>query len=156
MSENVKDYYLIIHLMRKLILKKQGLKKKKKVKEKTLTWWRKQAWVVFSKWIRTRDKNICFTCGRKAEGAGYHAGHFMTGAACPPSLYFSEFNVNGQCYFCNIHRSGNWVEYLPRMEVKYGKEFVENLQKLRRERQGEKWYKEDYQAIIEKYKVINR
>lgn len=125
---------------------------KKKPKEKSLSWWRKEAWKVFSKWIRDRDKGICFTCGRKAEGSGYHAGHFMTGSSCSPSLYFHENNVHGQCYFCNIHRSGNWVEYLPRMEMKYGKEFVDNLQKLRRERQGEKWEVYQYQEIIKKYK----
>jgi hypothetical protein len=128
--------------------------KKAKKKEKTLTWWRKQAWNVFSKWIRTRDNYTCFTCGKKAEGAGMHAGHFMTGASCPPSLYFHEANVHSQCFFCNIHRSGNWVEYLPRMEAKYGKEFVENLMKLRRERQGERYEISDYQALIKKYSVL--
>ena len=132
-------------------VKKVPVKKKKKVKEKTLTWWRKQAWTVFSKWIRTRDNFQCFTCGKKAEGGGMHAAHFMTGASCPPSLYFHEANVHAGCYHCNINLSGNWVVYIVKMEEKYGKEFVENLQKMRRERQGEKWYQEDYQKIIDKY-----
>ena len=123
----------------------------RKAKKETITYWRKKAWVVFSKWVRERDNYTCFCCGKRAEGSGMHGGHFLTGASCSPSLYFHEANVHAQCYHDNINLSGNWPVYREKMIQKYGKEFVENLENERRIKMGERWEIEDYKKIIAKY-----
>lgn len=111
-------------------------------KNKSVSFLKKKLWKLFSKFIRERDKYTCFTCDRKAEGAGMHAGHFVTGATCPTELYFSEDNVHAQCYNCNINLSGNWVIYEERMKIKHGEEFTEQLKKSRfkLEKKDWQWY----------------
>jgi len=39
---------------------------------------KKKLWQVFSKYIRARDNYTCVTCGKKGEGSGIHAGHYIT------------------------------------------------------------------------------
>lgn len=107
------------------------MKTKKIEKLKSVSYLKKSLWKAFSKFIRERDNYTCFTCGKKAEGAGMHAGHFITGATCPTELYFSEMNVHAQCYHCNINLSGNWVIYEQKMLSKYGEEVVNTLKKSR-------------------------
>ena len=114
--------------------------------------YKKMLWTLFSKYIRERDNYTCFTCGKVATGSAMHAGHFITGATCPASLYFDEMNVHAQCYHCNINLSGNWVVYEQKMIDKYGKEITDKL-KLRRtldmgEKKDESWYID----LIAKYK----
>lgn len=83
-----------------------------------------------------------------------HGGHFITGAACPPSLYFDERNVHAQCYHDNINLSGNWPAYYEKMVQTYGEEQVQELMNMRHKKAGEKWDKTDYQKIEEKYKKL--
>lgn len=115
---------------------------------------RKDLWKLFSGFIRNRDNYTCFTCGRKAEGSGMHAGHFITGATCPTELYFDETNVHAQCYHCNINLSGNWVAYEKNMILKYGKKKVEALKKARfllRDKKDWQWYEQK----IKEYKALD-
>lgn len=127
--------------MRKTPLSKTGKSSISKLKKKL--------WIVFSKWIKKRDKNICFTCGRFAEGSGMHSGHFITKSVGGIALYFHEDNVHAQCYNCNINLSGNIWEYGNRL----GKEKVAELYKIKQ--QTNKWSLEDYQSKIEYYTKLN-
>ena len=81
------------------------MKKKKNVKIKKILW----KW--FSLWVRQRDRGICFICGRKCEGSGYHAAHFVPKSVGGLALYFHEDNVHGCCYNCNINLGGNLYLY---------------------------------------------
>ena len=107
-------------------MKRTPLKKKSKVKISVL---KRKLWKEFSKYIRERDKGICFTCGRKCEGSGYHAGHFIPKSVGGIALYFNEDNVHGQCYNCNINLGGNQYEYGQRL----GKEMVDKLYKIKQQ-----------------------
>ena len=131
-------------------MKSKTTRKKKKVKG--VRFYRKKLWKLFSKYIRERDDYTCVTCGKEATGSGMHAGHFITGSTCSPTLYFDERNVHAQCFHCNINLSGNWVRYEEFMIDTYGKEDVEEMKKQRTLLMGEKvdvdWYKEK----IEHYK----
>lgn len=112
-----------------MVMKRTGFKKKlsKPMKKTPLrkiskrggkTKLHKDLWKLFSKYIRERDKYVCFTCGKKTYPA--QAGHYRTGATCKKYLYYDERNVHCQCYHCNINLSGNWREYQKKMHQIYG------------------------------------
>lgn len=124
-------------------MKKSSLNKKGKQKISVL---KRKLWVLFSKYIRERDKGICFTCDRKCEGSGYHAGHFISKSVGGIELYFDEDNVHGQCYNCNINLGGNQYEYAKRLG--FTKAEILNAKK----RRISKWSEEDYLKKIEHYK----
>lgn len=106
---------------------------------------KRKLWKVFSQYIRNRDKGICFTCGRKCEGSGYHAGHFIPKSVGGIALYFHENNVFGQCYNCNINLGGNQYEYGQRL----GEKKVAELYKIKQ--QTNKWSVDDYLEKIKYY-----
>lgn len=111
---------------------------------------KKKLWVVFSKYIRLRDKYTCVTCGHKGEGSGIHAGHYITKAVGGLSLYFHEKNVHAQCYRCNIHLSGNWTAYRQYILRTYGEKVEKELMDLK-----DKGYRtisvEEYMSLIDEY-----
>ncbi len=117
----------------------------KKSKKLTTSKLKKKLWIVFSKYIRQRDKGICFICLRICEGSGYHAGHFIPKSVGGLALYFHEDNVHGCCYHCNINLGGNLYEY----GLRLGKDKCEELYKLK----GiiTKWSEVDYLEKIEHY-----
>ena len=119
----------------------------KKVSKQPISKLKKKLWTVFSLYIRQRDKFTCFTCGRKGEGGGMHAGHFISKAIGGIELYFDEENVHAQCYHCNINLGGNQYEYSIRLGNKakelYKKKGVFN-----------KWIEKDYIEKIEYYKNL--
>ena len=122
----------------------------KKVKEKSVSYWKKEAWKVFSRWIRKRDNYICFTCGTKypeEEGWKMHAGHFVS--RLHSATMFNEINVHAQCYACNIIKKGNAGEYAYRLIEKYGKNEFDKLVKLGRTHK--QFTVEELQQIIQRY-----
>lgn len=86
-----------------------------------------ELWKVFSKWVRQRDRNICFTCGKKADYP--QAGHFIPRSVGGLTLYFHEDNVHCQCSTCNLTLQGNVYEYGKRL----GEEKVQELYKLKQQ-----------------------
>jgi hypothetical protein len=123
---------------------------KGKVRKPSISKLKKKLWTEFSTYIRNRDKWTCFTCGRKAEGSGLHAGHFISKSVGGISLYFHEENVHAQCYNCNINLSGNIWEYGQRL----GEEKVNEL--LRIKNQTAKWTVSDYLSKLSYYQEINK
>lgn len=120
----------------------------KKVSKAPVSKLKAKLWKVFSEYIRKRDKGICFTCGRKCEGSGYHAGHFIPKSVGGIVLYFHPENVNGQCAHCNIWLSGNQWEYGQRL----GPEKVQRLYALKGVIQ--KWDVARYEREINFYKNL--
>lgn len=116
------------------------------MKKKTIGVLKKELWKIFSLFIRNRDNYICFTCGRKGEGSGIHAGHFVPKSVGGMALYFNEENVHAQCYNCNINLSGAQYEYGKRL----GKKKAEELYKLKQT--IVKWSENDYYEKIKYYK----
>src|SRR3990167_8641394 len=124
-------------------MKRTKLKKKSPKKISVL---KRRLWKVFSLYIRRRDKGICYTCNRKCEGSGYHAGHFIQKSVGGIILYFNEDNVRGQCYNCNINLSGNQYEFAKRLGLDKAEELLKLKQII------SKWSEEDYNVKIEYYK----
>ena len=86
---------------------------------------KKKLWIIFSKYIRLRDRNRCFTC----DGIGNQAGHFIPRSAGGVALYFHEDNVHAQCSKCNLHMQGNVYEYGKRL----GEKKVQELMKIKQQ-----------------------
>lgn len=82
--------------------------------------------VVFNTFIRTRDRDEkCISCDTMKE-VQYAAGHFW--ATTYQYLRFNEDNVHKQCNKnCNMMKSGNLLEYRPRLVKRIGSERVEAL-----------------------------
>lgn len=99
------------------------------MKKKTTAKLKKELWAVFTKFIKTRDKYICFTCGKYDEKYGMGGGHYKPKGACGADYYFSEINVNAQCTYCNLTLQGNQVIYRQRLVQKYGEEAVLDIEK---------------------------
>ncbi len=108
---------------------------------------KKLLWKHFSLFIRLRDKGICFICGRKCEGSGYHAGHFIPKSVGGLALYFHEENVHGCCYNCNINLGGNLYLYGQKLGAKKCKELYLLKQKIVKDF--------PYLEKIEHYKKLN-
>lgn len=102
---------------------------------------KKKAWVVFSKWIRTREVT-CVTCGGIKH---LHAGHF-----CHNREDFNERNIHTQCMGCNWRKKGNMRYYTIRMVEWYGLEFVKQLMLCEKEKPRLETA-EFYLDIINKY-----
>ena len=116
------------------------------MKKQTVSTMKKKAWAVFSKWIRNRDGNRCFTCGKVGEGSGMHAGHYIP-RSLSSYLYFDERNVHAQCFRCNIHLFGNADEYASRL----GEKAVHDLR--RDKGKYKQWTVEELQQIIDSYET---
>lgn len=108
---------------------------------------RDKAWVVFSKWIRTRDKFTCITCNKSAPEVKIHAGHY-----CHNRESFNERNIHAQCMGCNWRKKGNMRVYTIRMVEWYGLDYVKEL--MRCEQQKPRLESaEFYLDIVKKYSI---
>ena len=100
---------------------------KKPTKKKTVAQLKKDAWKVFSLWIRTRDSFRCITCGKRGDASmrGMHAGHYISRRH--NATLFDERNVNAQCMYCNMYDYGNIGVYTLKLQEKYGDGIIKEL-----------------------------
>lgn len=124
----------------------------KKKKLRKISALKKQAWRVFSEWIRRREADkdgylSCITCGTKVHWKDSNASHFLHGHSKP--TFFEPRNVHGSCIRCNLYLSGNLIEYTRFMIDRYGLAVVDELRAL--SKQIYKPSRQDLEAIIEKY-----
>ena len=119
-------------------------------KTKSVQKLKKDAWTVFSKWIRKRDNYTCFTCGKNLEGSpALHAGHYISRRH--NATMFDERNVNAQCMYCNMWDYGNMGNYTINLIKKYGAGIIGELTKKSRE--THQFTAKELEEIIEKYKI---
>ena len=76
----------------------------------------------FSKFIRNRDNNVCFTCGKPASDNGHYIPRART------QFRWDEKNCNAQCKHCNWTLEGNKDIYRKKLIAKYGKDFIELIE----------------------------
>ena len=107
--------------------RERQMHRERKEAVKTRSEWLRQAQTVFNQYIRIRDKDLpCISCQRHHQGQ-YHAGHYLTVGA-RPELRFNELNANSQCSACNLHLSGNLINYRINLIKKIGLDKVEWLE----------------------------
>ena len=132
-------------------------------KKHTLTWWKKKAWSKFSRYVRlrdaiattgTRDKVVCFTCGKiyPAFGQGcVQAGHYCPGRS--HAVLLEEHGVNAQCYNCNVNLKGNTIIYRKRMLEKYGEEETKRIEERFFDRTF-KYMASDFEELCDKFDMM--
>jgi len=142
----------------KVLAKNQEAKRKEaarahreaKAQAKPRSQWMKEAQAAFNRWVRLRDADRpCISCGRHHEGQN-HAGHFRsTGAA--PELRFEESNVHLQCQPCNVHKSGNLIEYRKGLVERIG---VASVEWLEGQHEPKKYTIDELKTIKSKYAAM--
>lgn len=103
---------------------------------------KKEAWDVFSLYIRTRDcirfkdsltDGICVTCKREYAFTKLQAGHFIPGRS--NAVLFDDRIVYSQCLGCNGNppygKGGNYIEYFVFMEHEWGREKIDEFRALK-------------------------
>lgn len=103
---------------------------------------------IFSLYIRTRDKGICISCGKKNEITQCDCGHFFSRSIL--SLRYNEKNCSAQCRLCNQFKGGNIKEYEKALKRKYNDNIIEELRKIKNKHL--KLKEADYLELIEVYK----
>lgn len=128
-----------------------------KKKKKTLTYYKKRAWVEFSKWVRLHEADSmgmvkCVTCPKVGHWKTMQAGHFIPGRH--NSILFDERGVHSQCYACNCGwLKGNPRKYNAYMIQTYGQKVIDELEQLDSVNKQFKVY--ELEAIYEAYRDLN-
>ena len=105
----------------------RGLFRQRKTANKTLSYWTAQTQAACNAYVRERDKDLpCISCQRHHSGR-YHAGHYRS-IGSMSTLRFNTANLNKQCAPCNLHKSGNLIEYRINLIKKVGIDVVEFLE----------------------------
>lgn len=109
--------------------------------------WARETQSAANAYVRLRDdKDPCISCGRHHQGQ-WHAGHYLSRGA-HPELALDERNIHKQCQPCNVHLSGNQIEYRKGLIARYGVDYVEWLEGPH---EPKKYTIEEYKAIKADY-----
>lgn len=110
--------------------RRRKTRRKLKSSTKPLSKYKKELDAVFSRYVRNRDNNTCYTCGKVSEPTKSQNGHFV------PRQYLAvrwdEVNCHCQCYACNVLYNGQPSAYAARLEKEYGVGTVEMLESKRK------------------------
>lgn len=109
---------------------------------------------VFSIYIRTRyavdEIAECYTCGKKDHYKKLQAGHFASRRHY--STRWNEYNVQVQCYGCNIANQGMQFQFGKNLCSQYGDNFAEDL--MIESKQIRKFTDEEILDMINHYSSI--
>lgn len=89
----------------------------------------------------------CVTCGVSKHWSEMQGGHFISRRYTATKIL--EENIHPQCPACNGPRNGNLVPYTLYMQDRYGRDFVEELE--RRKRETKKYTREEVAELKEYY-----
>lgn len=104
-------------------------------------------------YIKERDKGKpCISCGEPYR-SDFQAGHGFKSELFS-TLRFNEFNINGQCVGCNIHKDGNESAYMSRLPERIGQDNFNELLHLSKMDKiiDHKWDREELLEIRSYYK----
>jgi len=114
---------------------------------------RDKVWKLVSKYIRMKERGVCFTCGNRRHWKEQNCGHFIHQAKTS-KLAFCEDILHCQCVKCNKYMSGNLLEYTTKMVKIYGLQQVETWK--RESSKPYNWKVSELETLIEKYKELNK
>lgn len=129
------------------------MKKKKICRSKNpLKTVKNKLWKLCVELTRKKYGDECYTCGKGGlSGKNWHTGHFIPRSYCGAFLKYDLRNLRPQCYNCNINLGGNGAEFMRKMLIRDGQEYVEKIFEDRNRTTSEK---ELYPYLLEKYKLM--
>lgn len=118
---------------------------------------KKKLWTIISLYIRLRDSDddnmcICCSCWEKRHYKdSMQAWHYI--ASWQSSFHrYNEKNIHAQCYWCNVGKNWNVLEYQKFMIKKYWEEYTNWLFDTRNEMIN--LWATELKALIEQYKPM--
>ena len=125
------------------------------MKRKTLAQLKKDAWKVFSIWVRKNNADWrgyveCVTCGKKFiwNSGMIHAGHWIH-----DKLDYDPRNVHPQCRNCNYKYNKNAnTAYAIYMALTYGPKEMDRLRKYAYKK-GNLYTRKELEEVIETYAI---
>jgi hypothetical protein len=112
---------------------KEALQDRKLTREKLETFktnakWEAECRAIVQKLARIRDRfDGCISCNLPASWRGqWHGSHYRSHGAAS-AVQFNLWNIHKACSACNLHKSGNIIEYRPRLIAKIGQSRVDWL-----------------------------
>lgn len=130
--------------------KSKKQKKPKKQRKPTINALKKKLDIIFSIYIRQRDKGVCFTCGVIKPWKEQQAGHYVS--RVHNSLRFDERNVHCQCVGCNIFKHGALDVYALNLQSRYGNDILKELNQ--KKGQIKQFNAQELLGLIEKYSAL--
>lgn len=122
------------------------------MKQKTITQLKKKLWELVRERVRETYGNTCYTCGKSnLIGSNRQVGHFIPKSICSTELAYDLDNLRIQCFACNIHKSGNWIEYEAHLMIEKGRTFPDKLKKRNQKTKGKQYGRWWYEGEIKKY-----
>jgi len=106
----------------------RAVTKARKEKAKSNAKWESECRAIVQKIARIRDRHDgCISCSLPPTWGGqWHGSHFRSHGAAS-AVQFHLWNINKSCSACNLHKSGNIIEYRPRLIAKIGQDRVDWL-----------------------------
>src|SRR5687768_8077704 len=96
---------------------------------------RTKTWDLFAAYVKQRDGNVCFSCGKGGLiSHDWHAGH-MFPSGNNAVIRYEPKNVHSQCGRCNCFLRGNGAAYVAHFLEVYG---LSELQRIQAKRGQEK------------------
>lgn len=96
---------------------------------------RTKTWDLFAAYVKQRDGNVCFSCGKGGLiSHDWHAGH-MFPSGNNAVIRYEPKNVHSQCGRCNCFLRGNGAAYVAHFLEVYG---LAELQRIQAKRGQEK------------------
>lgn len=124
--------------------------RERKEKEKKLSELISEARKVFQMWIRKRDFSLpCISCDTNKSEV-WDGGHYLK-AELYSGLIFEERNCHKQCRKCNYFRGGAENEFRMGLVMRYGSQYVNELEELSVSQRVKKYSREELKEIKNKY-----
>lgn len=114
---------------------------------------KKTLWRLVSAWVKETKGKRCWSCGKRAEGYGLHAGHLIPRSVCGVYLYFYPKNLYPQDFHCNINAGGNGAILGWEVNRRAGEDVVKELFEARKRTKKMQWDKKKLQALIDVFKT---
>jgi hypothetical protein len=127
-------------------------KKKRALSKPKLKTIKNKLWKLCAQLTRLKYGNECYACGRKnLSNKNWHTAHLIPRSTCGAYLKYDLRNLRPCCYNCNINLGGNGAEFMRKMIIREGQEYVDQIF---REQKLETKEKDLYPMLLEKYKLI--
>jgi hypothetical protein len=116
---------------------------------KPISHWLKLTQIDFNKFICLRDSKLpCVSCG-EWDVEEFHCGHYRSRGAAS-HLRFTEDNCSKQCSKCNVHLSGNVMEFRLGLFRRIGEERIKALEN---DNSLKSWTREELDELRKVYRA---